>query len=87
MCCTQKKQINGWNTLIQVYCDQTCSPSAILVLACSGVASFPGSRPASRRLQYGTASDEKLGEGLGMRLALVSKYILMTKVCTHNNCS
>ena len=30
------------------------------------VASFPGPRPASRRLQY--ASDGKLGEGLGTRL-------------------
>ena len=26
------------------------------------VALFPGPRPASRRLQYGTASDKKLGE-------------------------
>ena len=32
------------------------------------VASFPGPRPASRRLQYGTASDGKLGGGLGTRL-------------------
>ena len=29
---------------------------------------IPRSRPASRRLQYGTASDRKLGEGLGTRL-------------------
>ena len=36
------------------------------------VASFPGPRPASRRLQYGkaTASDGKLGGGLGTRLFL-----------------
>ena len=36
------------------------------------IASFPGHRPAFRRLQYGplyrTASDEKLGVGLGTRL-------------------
>ena len=36
------------------------------------IASFPGYRPAFRRLQYGplyrTASDEKLGVGLGTRL-------------------
>ena len=35
------------------------------------VALFPGPRPASRRLQYGTASDGKLGGGLGMRLLLM----------------
>ena len=28
-------------------------------------ASFPGPHPASRHLQYCTASDGKLGEGLG----------------------
>ena len=32
------------------------------------VASFPVPRPAFRRLQYGTASDEKLGMGPGTRL-------------------
>ena len=32
------------------------------------LASYPVPRPAFRRLQYGTASDEKLGVGLGMRL-------------------
>ena len=32
------------------------------------VASFPGHRPAFRRLLYRTASDEKLGNGLGTRL-------------------
>ena len=39
-----------------------CYSSAILL------ASFPGPRPASRRLQYSTASDGKLGGGLGTRL-------------------
>ena len=34
----------------------------------SKVASFPGPRPVSRRLQYRTTSDGKLGEGLGTRL-------------------
>ena len=32
------------------------------------VASFPGPRPASCRLQYGKASNGKLGKGLGTRL-------------------
>ena len=32
------------------------------------VASFPVPRPAFCRLQYRTASDEKLGDGLGTRL-------------------
>ena len=31
------------------------------------LASFPGPRPASYHLQYGTSSDGKLGEGLGTR--------------------
>ena len=34
----------------------------------SKVASFPGPRPASPRLQYHTTSDGKLGESLGTRL-------------------
>ena len=34
----------------------------------ANVASYPVPRPAFRRLQYGTASDEKLGVGLGTRL-------------------
>ena len=32
------------------------------------LASFPVPRPAFCRFQYGTASDEKLGVGLGTRL-------------------
>ena len=40
-----------------------------LVCLCSlKLASFQGPRPASRRLQHCTASNGKLGEGLGMRL-------------------
>ena len=35
------------------------------------LASFPGPRPASRRLQYRTASDGKLGGGLGTRLGKI----------------
>ena len=38
-----------------------------LVSICT-LASYPVPRPAFRRLQYGTASDEKLGVGLGTRL-------------------
>ena len=66
-----------------------CLPGCVCVCVC--VASFPGPRPASRRLQYSTefylgnvracpgleppvvyrtASDGKLGEGLGTRLCV-----------------
>ena len=38
------------------------------------VASFPGPHPASRRLQYHTTSDGKLGEGLRMRLCVLWMY-------------
>ena len=62
--------------------DQTCSPSAILVLACSGVASFPGPRPASRHLTVQQATGSR-ARALKEAIALVSKYILMTKVCSH----
>ena len=40
------------------------------------LASFPGPCPASCHLQYGTASDGNLGEGLRMRLQLYSNKIL-----------
>ena len=36
----------------------------------AGVASFPVPHPAFHRLQYRTATDEKLGVGLGTRLLL-----------------
>ena len=62
---------------MNVCCGYTCgisTPTVILsalfllewVLWVSNLALFPGPHPASRRLQYGTASDE----GLGMRLDL-----------------
>ena len=37
------------------------------------IASFPGPRPASRRLQYRTASDGKLGKGPGTWLLLTTE--------------
>ena len=42
------------------------------------VALFPVPRPAFHRLQYGTASDEKLGVGLGTRLCIHSMFDLIT---------
>ena len=48
------------------------------------IALFPGPRPASCRLQYGTASgtasDGKLGEALGMRLLLTTERLTLLKV-------
>ena len=42
----------------------------ILTVPHSTLASFPGPHPASRRLQYDTASDRNLGGGVGTRLIL-----------------
>ena len=39
-----------------------------MYLKCSLVPRIPVPRPAFRRLQYGTASNKKLGVGLGARL-------------------
>ena len=46
------------------------------------LASFPGPRPASRHLQYGTSSDGKLGEGLGMRLCVTDIVCIAAFVST-----
>ena len=52
--------------------NESLFPCVPLTLNSNGVASFPVPRPAFRRLQYGTvlSSDEKLGVGLGTRLAM-----------------
>ena len=61
------------------------SPSLNLKLRGFKLASFPVPRPAFRRLQYGTASDEKLGVGLGTRLG--SSYILWGTIVNLKYCS
>ena len=70
---TCRKWISDTEVVIVVCTIAICSTLAV----CS-VASFPVPRPAFRRLQYGkagplyrTASDEKLGVGLGTRLCAV----------------
>ena len=43
------------------------------------LASFPGPRPASCRLQYHTASDGKLGEGLETRLGMNAHHLIFKR--------
>ena len=56
------------------------------VVYISGLASYPVPRPAFRRLQYRTASDEKLGVGLGTRLSQDSSQHLLNSVLSIRTC-
>ena len=64
---------------------QTISASSLLLykIYTKMLASFQDPRPASRRLQYGTASDRNLGNGLGTRLQSCHFFSSFSRSCNH----